>query len=47
MKIDKKFNAKEIANMFVDVARIFYKYRITRHYKHEYLKSDNNLKKVA
>ena len=36
MKIDRKFNAKEIVNMFVDVARISYKYRISHHYQHEY-----------
>jgi glycosyltransferase involved in cell wall biosynthesis len=45
MKIDKKFNMKEIANMFVDVARIFYRYKISRHYKHEYLMGNNGLKK--
>ena len=36
MKIDRKFNIKEIVNMFVDVARISYKYRIAHHYQHEY-----------
>ena len=33
MKIDRKFNTKEIIKMFVDVARISYKYRIARHYQ--------------
>jgi hypothetical protein len=42
MKIDRKFNTKEIANMFMDVARISYKYRIARRYQHEYLKNNNN-----
>jgi dolichol-phosphate mannosyltransferase len=42
MKIDRKFNTKEIANMFMDVARISYKHRIARHYEHEYLKNNNN-----
>jgi dolichol-phosphate mannosyltransferase len=46
MKIDRKFNTQEIMKMFVDVIRISYKYRIARHFKHEYLKRDNNLKKV-
>jgi dolichol-phosphate mannosyltransferase len=46
MKIDRKFNIKEIIRMFVDVIRISYKYRISRHFKHKYLKSNNNLKKV-
>ena len=46
MNIDRRFNIKEVINMFLDVARISYKYRITHHYQHEYLKSNNNLKKV-
>ena len=46
MKIDRKFNIREIIKMFVDVIRISYKYRIVHHFKHEYLKSNNNLKKV-
>ena len=46
MKIDRKFDTQEIIKMFVDVIRISYKYRIARHFKHEYLKSNNNLKKV-
>jgi dolichol-phosphate mannosyltransferase len=49
MKIDRKFNIKEIANMFIDVARISYKYRIARHYQHEYLSNDkdNNIRKSS
>jgi dolichol-phosphate mannosyltransferase len=35
MKIDRKFNTKEIVRMLVDVARISYKYRIARQHKHE------------
>jgi glycosyltransferase involved in cell wall biosynthesis len=46
MKIDRKFRIQEIIKMFVDVIRISYKYRIARHFKHEYLKRNNNLKKV-
>ena len=41
MKIDRKFNTKEIIRMFVDVARISYKYRIAHHYQHKYLKNNN------
>jgi dolichol-phosphate mannosyltransferase len=44
MKIDRKFNTKEIANMLVDVARISYKYRIARHYQHENLNNNNTCK---
>lgn len=36
MKIDRKFKIKEIVNMFVDVTRIWYKYRITHRYEHRY-----------
>jgi glycosyltransferase involved in cell wall biosynthesis len=46
MKIDRKFNLKEIIRMFVDVARISYKYRIAHHYQHEYLRNSNTVKKV-
>jgi hypothetical protein len=46
MMIDKKFNIKEIIRMFVDVVRISYKYRIARHFKQEYLKSNDNLKNM-
>lgn len=46
MKIDRKFNTKEIAIMLMDVARISYKYRIARHYHREYLRNNNTLKKV-
>lgn len=40
MKIDRKFNTKEIVNMFLDVTRIWYKYRIAHHYQHEYLEKN-------
>jgi hypothetical protein len=43
MKIDRKFRTKEILNMFVDVARISYKYKITHHYQHECIKGNNNI----
>jgi len=47
MKIDRKFNTKDIVNMLVDVARISYKYRIAHSYEHEYLKKYNiTMKKV-
>jgi hypothetical protein len=46
LKIDRKFNIKEIIRMFVDVVRISYKYRIARRFKHEYLRSNDNLKKM-
>ena len=45
MKIDRKFNIKEIIRMFVDVARISYKYRIAHHYQYKYLKNSNTVKK--
>jgi dolichol-phosphate mannosyltransferase len=35
MKIDRRFNTKEIVKMLVDVARISYKYRIVYHYHPE------------
>jgi glycosyltransferase involved in cell wall biosynthesis len=38
MKIERKFNAKEIVNMFIDLTRIWYKYRITHRYHRQYLK---------
>jgi glycosyltransferase involved in cell wall biosynthesis len=41
MNIDRKFNTKEIVNMFVDVARISYKYRISHRYQHKYPKKNN------
>jgi dolichol-phosphate mannosyltransferase len=50
MKIDRKFNTKEIVNMFVDVVRISYKHRIAHRYQHEYLKNnkkENNVCKSA
>ena len=34
MRIDRKFKIKEIVNMFLDVTRIWYKYRIARRYQH-------------
>lgn len=46
MKIDRKFSTKEIVNMFIDVARICYKYRIARRYQPENLMKNNTLKKV-
>jgi dolichol-phosphate mannosyltransferase len=46
MKIDRRFSTKEIINMFVDVARISYRYRIARRYDHEYLRGNNTPKKV-
>jgi glycosyltransferase involved in cell wall biosynthesis len=36
MKIDRKFKIKEIVNMFLDVTRIWYKYRITHRYQNIY-----------
>ena len=35
MKIDRRFNTKEIVKMLLDVARISYKYRIAHEYLHE------------
>ena len=32
MKIERRFNIKEILNMFVDVTRIWYKYRLAHRY---------------
>jgi dolichol-phosphate mannosyltransferase len=34
MKIDRRFNTRQIVNMFLDVARIWYKYRIAHLYEH-------------
>jgi dolichol-phosphate mannosyltransferase len=42
MKIDRRFNTKEIVRMLADVARISYKHRIAHQYQHEYQK-DNNI----
>jgi dolichol-phosphate mannosyltransferase len=39
MKIDRAINIKEIMKMFVDVARISYKYRVACHYQREYLEN--------
>lgn len=36
MKIDRRFKTKEILNMFLDVTRIWYKYRITHRYQRRY-----------
>jgi dolichol-phosphate mannosyltransferase len=36
MKIDRKFKIKDIMNMFLDVTRIWYKYRIAHHYQNIY-----------
>jgi dolichol-phosphate mannosyltransferase len=36
MKIDRKFKIKDIVNMFLDVTRIWYKYRIAHRYQHRY-----------
>jgi dolichol-phosphate mannosyltransferase len=46
MKIDRKFRIKEIANMFVDVARISYKHRITHYYHYECLSNNKSPKKL-
>jgi dolichyl-phosphate beta-glucosyltransferase len=35
MKIDRRFNAKDIVNMVIDVTRIWYKYRIAHHYQNQ------------
>ncbi len=35
MKIERRFNTKEIVNMFLDVTRIWYKYRIAHRYQHD------------
>jgi glycosyltransferase involved in cell wall biosynthesis len=34
IKIDRRFNVKDIVNMLVDLTRIFYKYRIAHNYQH-------------
>jgi glycosyltransferase involved in cell wall biosynthesis len=50
MKIDRKFNAKEIVNMLVDVIRICYKYRIAHRYHLEYVETkpkEEYLKKIS
>ena len=43
MKIERKFNTKEIVKMFVDVIRIWYNYRIARRYHHEFLEKNITL----
>lgn len=45
MKIDRRFNTKEIVKMLVDVAKISYKYRIVHQYHHEYQKKSNSNEK--
>ena len=40
MKIDRRFNTKQIVNMFLDVTRIWYKYRIAHRYQHSYIESN-------
>jgi dolichol-phosphate mannosyltransferase len=45
MKIDRQFSMKEIANMFVDVARISYKRRIA-HYDYHLYHDNNEVKKL-
>jgi dolichol-phosphate mannosyltransferase len=40
MKIERKFNTKEIVQMFGDVIRIWYNYRIARRYHHECLEKN-------
>jgi dolichol-phosphate mannosyltransferase len=34
MKIDRRFTAKDLVNMFMDLTRISYKYRIAHNYQH-------------
>ena len=46
MKIDRKFSMKDIVNMFVDVTRIWYKYRIAHRYQHQ-MPSEDYLKKLS
>jgi hypothetical protein len=41
MKIDRRFNTKDILRMLADVARISYKHRIAHHYQYEYKKNHN------
>ena len=36
MNIERRFNTKQIVNMFLDVTRIWYKYRIAHRYQHRY-----------
>ena len=40
MKIDRRFNTKEILRMLVDVARISYKHRIAHQYQDQYMKNN-------
>jgi glycosyltransferase involved in cell wall biosynthesis len=41
MKIDRRFNTKEIVRMLADVARISYKHRIAHYYQRKYQKNNN------
>jgi dolichol-phosphate mannosyltransferase len=41
MKIDRRFNTKDILRMLADVARISYKHRIAHQYQHEYQGNNN------
>ena len=41
MKIDRRFNTKDILRMLADVARISYKHRIAHQYQHEYQRNNN------
>jgi hypothetical protein len=34
IKIERRFNVKDIVNMFMDLTRISYKYRIAHNYQH-------------
>ncbi len=46
MKIDRRFKAKDIVNMVVDVTRIWYKYRIAHIYQSQ-IRTEEYLKKGA
>jgi dolichol-phosphate mannosyltransferase len=47
MKIDRQFKMKEIMNMFLDVTRIWYKYRIAHRYQNIYqdIQKEQEMKK--
>ena len=47
MKIERKFNTKDIMNMFVDIIRIWYKYRIGRCYQNQILRGMSEKVSVA
>ena len=44
MKIERRFNAKDVVNMIMDVTRIWYNYRIVHHYQ-EQIPGEEHLKK--